>query len=43
MGFPTVAWDDVPRITGSQMQQLIMLATGKYGPKAHERIFDIKE
>lgn len=31
MGFPTVAWDDVPRITGSQMQQLIMLATGKYG------------
>jgi NAD(P)H-hydrate epimerase len=31
MSFPTVAWSDVPRITGSQMQQLIMLATGKYG------------
>jgi len=31
MSFPTVSWDAVPRITGSQMQQLIMLATGKYG------------
>jgi YebC/PmpR family DNA-binding regulatory protein len=31
MSFPTVAWDAVPRITGAQMQQLIMLATGKYG------------
>jgi len=31
MSFPTVAWDDVARITGAQMQQLIMLATGKYG------------
>jgi hydroxyethylthiazole kinase-like uncharacterized protein yjeF len=31
MSFPTVAWDAVPRITGSQMQQLIMLATGKFG------------
>jgi hydroxyethylthiazole kinase-like uncharacterized protein yjeF len=31
MTFPTVPWDAVPRITGAQMQQLIMLATGKYG------------
>jgi len=31
MSFPTVSWDAVPRITGTQMQQLIMLATGKYG------------
>ena len=31
MSLPTVAWNDVPRISGSQMQQLIMLATGKYG------------
>jgi hydroxyethylthiazole kinase-like uncharacterized protein yjeF len=31
MSFPTVRWDDIPHITGSQMQQLIMLATGKYG------------
>ncbi len=31
MGFPTVSWDVVPRVTGSQMQQLIMLATGKFG------------
>lgn len=30
-GFPTAAWTDVPQITGSQMQQLIMLATGKFG------------
>ena len=29
--FPTVPWNDVPHISGSQMQQLIMLATGKYG------------
>jgi hydroxyethylthiazole kinase-like uncharacterized protein yjeF len=31
MSFPTARWDDLPHITGSQMQQLIMLATGKYG------------
>lgn len=31
MSFPTTTWDAIPRITGSQMQQLIMLATGKYG------------
>lgn len=31
MGFPTVKWDDLPAITASQMQQLIMLATGKFG------------
>jgi NAD(P)H-hydrate epimerase len=31
MTFPTTHWDAIPRITGSQMQQLIMLATGKYG------------
>jgi hydroxyethylthiazole kinase-like uncharacterized protein yjeF len=31
MSFPTVSWGHVPHVTGSQMQQLIMLATGKYG------------
>lgn len=31
MSYPSVPWNKVPRITGSQMQQLIMLATGKYG------------
>jgi hydroxyethylthiazole kinase-like uncharacterized protein yjeF len=31
MSFPSVPWNKVPRITGAQMQQLIMLATGKYG------------
>lgn len=31
MGFPTVKWDDLPAITASQMQQLIMQATGKFG------------
>ena len=31
MSFPIINWDDVPSITASQMQQLIMLATGKFG------------
>ena len=31
MSFPSVRWKDLPAITASQMQQLIMLATGKYG------------
>ena len=31
MSFPIVKWDDVPAITANQMQQLIMLATGKFG------------
>lgn len=31
MAFPQMAWSDLPKITGSQMQQLVMLATGKYG------------
>lgn len=31
MSFPTVPWSQMSQITGSQMQQLIMLATGKYG------------
>lgn len=31
VGFPSVKWDDIPAVTGSQMQQLIMLATGKFG------------
>ncbi len=31
MSFPVVKWDDLPAISASQMQQLIMLATGKYG------------
>jgi hydroxyethylthiazole kinase-like uncharacterized protein yjeF len=29
--FPTLAWDSVPKISAAQMQQLLMLATGKYG------------
>ncbi|MCA9835495.1 MAG: NAD(P)H-hydrate epimerase [Trueperaceae bacterium] len=29
--FPTIAWNDVPKLSASQMQQLAMLATGKYG------------
>ena len=31
MSFPLVRWDDLPAINASQMQQLIMLATGKFG------------
>jgi hydroxyethylthiazole kinase-like uncharacterized protein yjeF len=31
MSIARVRWADVPHISGSQMQQLIMLATGKYG------------
>jgi NAD(P)H-hydrate epimerase len=31
MEFPTVSWNDLSKITASQMQQLAMLATGKYG------------
>src|SRR5690606_3557441 len=31
MSFPQLRWDDIPAITASQMQQLIMLATGKFG------------
>lgn len=31
MTIAQMAWDDIPKITGSQMQQLVMLATGKYG------------
>ncbi len=31
MSFPLVSWDDLPAIDANQMQQLIMLATGKYG------------
>lgn len=30
-GFPRLSWDEVPRLNASQMQQLLMLATGKYG------------
>ncbi len=29
--FPSVKWDDLPKISASQMQQLASLATGKYG------------
>lgn len=29
--FPTVSWSEVPKLNASQMQQLLMLATGKYG------------
>ncbi len=31
MSFPTVPWEDLPAITAAQMQQLVMLATGKFG------------
>ena len=31
MNIPTVNWADVPKINAMQMQQLAMLATGKYG------------
>ena len=31
MTIAQMAWEDLPKITGSQMQQLVMLATGKYG------------
>lgn len=31
MGLPTVKWDDIPKLSAAQMQQLAMLATGKYG------------
>src|SRR5690554_6047902 len=31
MSFPSLRWQDLPAITANQMQQLIMLATGKYG------------
>ncbi len=31
MSFPHVRWDDLPAINANQMQQLIMLATGKFG------------
>lgn len=29
--FPTIRWDEIPTLTSAQMQQLLMLATGKYG------------
>jgi NAD(P)H-hydrate epimerase len=29
--FPSIGWDDLPKLTAAQMQQLLMLATGKYG------------
>jgi NAD(P)H-hydrate epimerase len=31
VAFPKLRWDEVPRLSGAQMQQLLMLATGKYG------------
>ncbi len=31
MSFPLLRWDDVPAINAHQMQQMIMLATGKFG------------
>lgn len=31
MSFPTIPWAGVPSITAAQMQQLVMLATGKFG------------
>lgn len=29
--FPNVRWDSLPKLTAAQMQQMLMLATGKYG------------
>lgn len=31
MNIPTVTWDSLPKVTGSQMSQVFMLASGKYG------------
>src|SRR5690606_3906906 len=31
MSFPSLKWGELPAITANQKQQLIMLATGKYG------------
>ncbi len=31
MSFPSMPWGDLPAITAAQMQQLVMLATGKFG------------
>lgn len=31
MGFPTIAWHEIPKLSISQMNQLVMLGTGKYG------------
>lgn len=31
MAFAQMAWSDLPKITGSQMQQAVMMATGKFG------------
>ncbi len=31
MTFPTMTWSQIPKITASQMQQAVMMATGKFG------------
>lgn len=31
MTFPRLAWSELPKITGAQMQQAVMMATGKFG------------
>ena len=31
MDFPTISWNELSKLSASQMQQLAMLATGKYG------------
>jgi len=31
MNSPTISWGDIPKLSASQMQQLVMFATGKYG------------
>lgn len=31
MNFPSVPWDSLPKLSAAQMQQVTMLATGKYG------------
>ena len=28
---PTLAWDDVPKMSCAQLRQLTVLATGRYG------------
>ena len=30
MNLPTIGWKELPQVSAAQMQQLIMLATGKY-------------
>lgn len=31
MNIPSVSWDSLPKVSGTQMEQIMLLATGKYG------------